>query len=102
MTETNTKETYKYITIARLNGALRRFKLRVEYTKGQKEFKFVDIETNAQVGDTLILERLHSLNINEWRAAARAAREGTGTGTTSVAAAQIREFVESLDETTAV
>jgi hypothetical protein len=96
MTTTDTKTKYKYITKSRLDGTLKKFNLRVEYQKGSKEFRFVDTQTGVQVGDTLVLDRLYSLNISEWRAAARNAREGVA-GPGSETAAQVREFVESLE-----
>ncbi len=108
VTETNVKPKYKYLTKARIDSTIKKHGLEVVYTKGQNYFYFLDLKTGDQVGDSIMVARLHHLTIQQWRDAAAAAREGTPvTATQEVAkaiktdAAKIRKLIEELDETPA-
>ena len=97
---------YKYLTSARINSTIKKHNLEVCYTKGDGYFYFVDLTTKQQVGESVMVAKMHHLTIQQWREAAEAARAGTPvTATQEVAkaiktdAAKIRELIESLDET---
>lgn len=97
--------TYKYLTTARINSTIKKHNLEVCYTKGDGYFYFVDLTTKQQVGESVMVAKMHHLTIQQWREAAEAARAGTPvTATQEVAkaiktdAAKIRELIESLDK----
>ena len=88
---------YKYLTTARINSTIKKHNLEVVYTKGDGYFYFVDLTTKAQVGESVMVARMHHLTIDQWReAAAEAAATRDGTETTT--ATQVRELVATLDE----
>ena len=106
---------YKYLTTARINSTIKKHGLEVVYTKGDNYFYFLDLTTGDQVGDSIMVARLHHLTIQQWRDAAAAARGSVADGyaeaeaahksaTQQVAAkmredaAKVRELVESLDD----
>ena len=95
---TTTKAVYKYITKSRLDQTLKKYSLRVDYTKGQKEFRFLDTNTGVQVGETLILNRMHSLNIQEWRDAAAAARALAPLPTTKGKLGVTQQVAQAMQE----
>ena len=102
---------YKYLTAARINSTIKKFGVKLDYTKGGKEFRLVDLKTD-EVVKTLTLDRLHSLTIGGWRDAAAAARGSVADGyaeaelsaTQKVArkvrqdAEEVRKLVETWDE----
>lgn len=65
---------YKYITANRINSAIKKFNLQLQYTKGHFRYRFLDIETKQQIGQTIELTRMHHLNIDQWRERAAEAR----------------------------
>ena len=102
---------YKYLTAARINSTIKKFGVKLDYTKGGTEFRLVDLKTD-EVVKTLTLDRLHSLTIGGWRDAAAAARGSVADGyneaelsaTQKVArkirkdAEEVRKLVETWDE----
>ncbi len=102
---------YKYLTAARINSTIKKFGVKLDYTKGGTEFRLVDLKTD-EVVKTLTLPRLHSLSIDEWRAEASSARGSVADGyneaelsaTQKVArkvrkdAEEVRKLVETWDE----
>lgn len=91
---------YKYLTSQRINSTIKKFGLKLDYTKGQKEFRFVDLSSGEQVGKTLVLDRLHSLTIGQWRGEAAAARGSVADGyaEAEAAAQAVRDVVETWDQ----
>ena len=115
-TETNVKPKYKYLTKVRINSTIKKHNLEVAYTKGQGYFYFLDLITGEQVGESVMVAKMHQLTIQQWRDAAAAARGSVADGyaeaeaahksaTQEVAekirkdAAAVRELIESLDDT---
>lgn len=86
---------YKYLTLNRINSTIKKFGLRLDYTKGGKEFRFKDLVSSEVVGTPLVLERLHSLTIGGWRDAAAKARGTVADGEREAAEAAVRELVEA-------
>jgi len=102
-TEANVKPKYKYLTSQRVNSTIKKHGLQIQYTKGDGYFYFTDAKTGDQVGDSIMVARLHHLTIQQWREAAEAARATVPlTATQEVAkaikidAAKVRELIESL------
>lgn len=106
---------YKYLTTARINSTIKKHNLEVVYTKGDGYFYFLDLTTKDQVGENVMVAKMHHLTIQQWRDAAAAARGSVADGyaeaeaehksaTQQVAAkmredaAKVRELLESLDE----
>lgn len=106
---------YKYLNTARINSTIKKHNLEVAYTKGQGYFYFLDLTTKDQVGESVMVAKMHHLTIQQWRDAAAAARGSVADGyaeaeaehksaTQQVAAkmredaAKVRELVESLDD----
>lgn len=96
---------YKYLTTARINSTIKKHNLEVAYTKGAGYFYFLDLTTKDQVGESVMVAKMHHLTIQQWREAAEAARATTPlTATQEVAkaiktdAAKIRELIEDLDK----
>ena len=89
---------YKYLTTARINSTIKKHNLEVVYTKGDGYFYFVDLTTKAQVGENVMVARMHHLTIDQWREAAAeaAASRDSQPGTTE--AEQVRELVAALDD----
>lgn len=71
---------YKYLTLARVNSTIKKHGLELCYSKGHKEFRFLDLKTKEQVGQTVVVDKLHSLTIGGWRDAAAAARGSVADG----------------------
>lgn len=109
--------SYKYLTAARINSTIKKHNLEVAYTKGDGYFYFLDLTTKDQVGESVMVAKMHHLTIQQWREAAEAARATTPLtptvgATQTVAptqlvawmmqadAAKVRELLESLDEPT--
>lgn len=99
---------YKYLTTARINSTIKKHGLEVAYTKGAGYFYFLDLKTGEQVGESVMVAKMHHLTIQQWRDAAAAARGSVADGyaeaeaahkAASTADAQVRALVESLDET---
>ena len=86
---------YKYLTAARINTAIKKYGLRLNYTKGQKTFGFLDLKTETPVGNSLQLNNLHSLSIQQWRDAASKARTESPLDSS---AQEVRDFVSELPE----
>lgn len=96
---------YKYLTTARINSTIKKHNLEVAYTKGDGYFYFLDIKTKQQVGESVMVAKMHHLTIQQWREAAEAARAGTPLSATQEVAkaiktdaAKIRKLIEELDE----
>jgi len=96
---------YKYLTKARIDQTIKKHNLEVVYTKGDGYFYFLDLTTKDQVGESVLVAKMHHLTIQQWREAAEAARATVPlTATQEVAkaiktdAAKVRELIESLDE----
>ena len=87
---------YKYLTTARINSTIKKHNLEVVYTKGDGYFYFVDLTTKAQVGENVMVARMHHLTIDQWRDAAAEAAATRTNG--SEADEQVRELVSTLDE----
>ena len=87
---------YRYITTARINSTIKKHNLRVVYTKGSGYFTFVDLTTGDQVGENVMIARMHHYTIQQWREAA--AQAAATRGGTSSEAEQVRELVATLDE----
>jgi hypothetical protein len=83
---------YKYLTLTRINSTIKKHGLRLEYKKGSKDFRFFSLNTNTQVGETFVLDKLHSLTISEWRTKAS---EYSGN-TTATSKEEAEAFVEEL------
>ena len=99
---------YKYLTTARINSTIKKHNLELAYTKGDGYFYFVDLTTKQQVGESVMVAKMHHLTIQQWREAAEAARAGTPLSATQEVAkaiktdaAKIRKLIEELDETPA-
>lgn len=97
--------TYKYLTTARINSTIKKYNLELAYTKGDGYFYFLDLTTKDQVGESVMVAKMHHLTIQQWRDAAAEARGSVPlTATQEVAkairtdAAKIRELIESLEE----
>jgi hypothetical protein len=107
-TETNMKPKYKYLTSSRVNSTIKKHGLQIQYTKGDGYFYFTDLKTGDQVGDSIMVARLHHLSIQQWRDAAAAARGTVAQGYAEAEAAhkaaiktdalKIKELINSLDE----
>jgi hypothetical protein len=105
---TNVKPKYKYLTSQRVNSTIKKHGLEVAYTKGDGYFYFLDLKTGDQVGDSIMVARLHHLSIQQWRDAAAAARGTVADGYAEAEAAhkaviktdasKIKELINSLDE----
>lgn len=98
---------YKYLTSARINSTIKKHNLEVCYTKGDGYFYFVDLTTKQQVGESVMVAKMHHLTIQQWREAAEAARGSVADGYAEAEAAhkaiktdaaKIRELIESLDK----
>lgn len=96
---------YKYLNVARINSTIKKHNLTLAYTKGDGYFYFIDSTTGDQVGESVMVAKLHHLSIQQWRDEAAAARAGAPlTATQEVAkaiktdAAKIRKLIEELDE----
>jgi hypothetical protein len=94
---------YKYLTTARINSTIKKHNLQVAYTKGAGYFYFLDLTTGEQVGESVMVAKMHHLTIQQWRDAAEAARTTTPLTATKEAAkavrktaAQVRELVAEL------
>lgn len=94
---------YKYLTTARINSTIKKHNLQV--VKGEGYHYFLDLKTGDQVGESVMVPKLHHLSIQQWRDEAAAARAGAPlTATQEVAkaiktdAAKIRKLIEELDE----
>jgi len=103
--------TYKYLTTARINSTIKKYNLEVTYTKGDGYFYFLDLTTGDQVGESVMVAKMHHLTIQQWRDAAADARASATVGsaafegaTPEVAnklredAAKVRELIESLED----
>lgn len=88
---------YKYLTTARINSTIKKHNLEVVYTKGDGYFYFVDLTTKAQVGENVMVARMHHLTIQQWREAAAAAA-ATRDGAPTTEAEQVRELVGALPD----
>lgn len=112
-TETNMKPKYKYLTSSRVNSTIKKHGLQIQYTNtvhraGDGYFYFTDLKTGDQVGDSIMVARLHHLSIQQWRDAAAAARGSVADGYAEAEAAhkaaiktdalKIKELINSLDE----
>lgn len=102
-TETNMKPKYKYLTSSRVNSTIKKHGLQIQYTKGDGYFYFTDLKTGDQVGDSIMVARLHHLSIQQWRDAAAAARGSVAEGyaeaeAAATADAQVRKLVETWDD----
>lgn len=98
---------YKYLTTARINSTIKKHNLEVVYTKGAGYFYFLDLTTGDQVGESVMVAKMHHLTIQQWRDAAAEARATAPlalTATQEVAAivrkeaVAVRELIESLDD----
>jgi len=76
-TEANMKPKYKYLTSARINSTIKKHNIEVVYTKGDGYFYFLDLTTGDQVGESVMVAKMHHLTIQQWREAAEAARATT-------------------------
>ena len=65
----------KYLTAARINSSIRQHNLEVAYTQGDGYFYFVDLVTRSQVGESVMVCKMHHLSLEQWRDAAKAARD---------------------------
>lgn len=97
---------YRYLNTARINSTIKKHNLQL--VKGEGYFYFLDLKTGDQVGESVMVAKLHHFSIQQWRDAAAAARaEAPLTATQEVAkaiktdAAKIRKLIEELDEPTA-
>jgi hypothetical protein len=61
---------YKYLNTARINSTIKKHSLRLEYTKGESNFHFVDLSSGLQVGNNLQIKRMHEYTIDQWRSLA--------------------------------
>jgi hypothetical protein len=105
---TNVKPKYKYLTSQRVNSTIKKHGLQIQYIKGEGYFYFTDLKTGDQVGDSIMVARLHHLSIQQWRDAAAAARGSVAEGYAEAEAAhkaviktdasKIRELIASLDK----
>jgi len=94
---------YKYLTKARIDSTIKKHGLEVVYTKGAGYFYFLDLETGEQVGESVMVAKMHHLTIQQWRDAAAAARGTVAEGYAEAAAAataddQVRKLVETWDD----
>lgn len=95
---------YKYLTSARINSTIKKHNLKVVYTKGDGYFYFVDLNTGDQVGENIMIAKMHHYSIQQWRDAAAAARGSVADGYTEAEAAhksaakKVRKLVETWDE----
>ena len=94
---------YKYLTTARINSTIKKHGLEVAYTKGAGYFYFLDLETGEQVGESVMVAKMHHLTIQQWRDAAAAARGSVAEGyaeaeAAATADAQVRKLVETWDD----
>lgn len=94
---------YKYLTTARINSTIKKHGLEVAYTKGDGYFYFLDLKTGEQVGESVMVARMHHLTIQQWRDAAAAARGSVAEGyseaeAAATADAQVRKLVETWDD----
>jgi hypothetical protein len=101
---------YKYLTTARINSTIKKHNLEVVYTKGAGYFYFLDLTTGDQVGESVMVAKMHHLTIQQWRDAAAEARAtapltSTEGGVTKEvakkmqeAAAEVRKLVETWDD----
>jgi hypothetical protein len=99
---------YKYLTTARINSTIKKHGLEVAYTKGAGYFYFLDLKTGEQVGESVMVAKMHHLTIQQWRDAAAAARGTVAEGYAEAEAAhkaviktdalKIKELINSLDE----
>ena len=89
---------YKYLTTARINSTIKKHNLEVVYKKGDGYFYFLDLTTKEQVGENVMIARMHHFTIQQWREAAELAAASRASAPQSTEAAQVRELVESLDD----
>ena len=61
---------YKYLNTARINSTIKKHSVRLEYTKGKSDFRFVDLTSGVQIGSTLQIKRMHEYTIEQWRSLA--------------------------------
>ena len=94
-TET-TKPKYRYLNAARINSTIKKYGLKLAYTKNDGYFYFLDLETGTQVGENVMIARMHHFTIQQWREAAQAAR-GQTPANESEADVQVRELVSNLE-----
>lgn len=87
---------YKYLTTARINSTIKKHNLEVAYTKGAGYFYFLDLTTGNQVGESVMVAKMHHLTIQQWRDAAAAAAATRDVKTPE--AEQVRELVSTLDD----
>jgi hypothetical protein len=65
----------KYLTAARINRSIKQHNLEVVYTPGDGYFYFIDLVTRNQVGQSVMVCKMHHLSLEQWRDAAKAARD---------------------------
>lgn len=91
---------YKYLNSARVNSTIKKFGVKLAYTKGDGYFTFLDLETGNQVGENVMVAKMHHLTIQQWRDEAARARGSVADGYAEAEAAhnaaQVRELVEEL------
>lgn len=86
----------KYLTKTRVDSAIKKYGLEVAYTKGDGYFYFLDLKTRCQVGESVMVARLHHFTIQQWREAAAVARAMTHQEGINGDAAKLREIVAEL------
>lgn len=81
---------YKYLTTQRINSAIKCYNLELVYTKGDGYFYFIDRTTRKQVGESVMVARMHHLTIQQWKDEALHAAAGSRE---AEAAAQVEELL---------
>lgn len=96
---------YKYLNAARINSTIKKHNLTLAYTKGDGYFYFIDSTTGDQVGESVMVAKMHHLTIDQWRDEAAKARATVPlTATQEVAkaiktdAAKIRKLIDELED----
>jgi hypothetical protein len=82
---------YKYLNTARINSALKKFKLKVHVTP-TKAICLADIDSGEALTE-LKVKKLHELTMNQWREAAQAVRENKTSAEEKNASEAIRELL---------